>query len=167
MPAAITGAQPSGADVKGDRRRSVSGRAPTAVVGQLLRFGVVGVIGFVVDAMVLTAGIAVGTGPWLGRVGSYVAAASTTFALNRVWTFKAAVRPTGKAAAARQWALFLLVNLVGFACNYGTYALLIGNVPLVANHPVLGVAAGSLAGLVGNFLLTRHFVFAVSSSSNS
>lgn len=133
--------------------------------GELLRFGTVGIAGFIVDAAVLTAGIALGTGPWLGRIASYVAAASTTFALNRAWTFRVSARRTGTAAA-RQWGLFLLVNLVGFACNYGTYAALIAGVPLVAAQPVLGVAAGSIAGLLGNFLLARRFVFAAGHPSN-
>jgi putative flippase GtrA len=125
------------------------------LAAELLRFGVVGVAGFVVDATVLTAAIALGLGPWFGRVLSYLAAATTTFALNRAWTFRGAAR----AAPVRQWALFLAVNLVGFAFNYGTYAALIAWVPLVAANPVLGVAAGSLAGLVGNFVLSRRFVF--------
>jgi putative flippase GtrA len=125
------------------------------VAGELLRFGVVGVAGFVVDAGVLTAALALGLGPWLGRVLSYLAAATTTFALNRAWTFRGAA----SAQPVRQWALFLAVNLVGFAFNYGTYAALIAFGPQVAAHPVLGVAAGSLAGLVGNFVLSRRFVF--------
>jgi putative flippase GtrA len=126
------------------------------MLGEFLRFGVVGVGGFLVDAGVLTAGIALGTGPWIGRVLSYLAAATTTFALNRAWTFRAA-RPAG--GLARQWLLFLLVNLLGFVCNYGTYAALVAGVPLVAAQPVIGVAAGSLAGLAANFLMSRRFVF--------
>jgi putative flippase GtrA len=54
---------------------------------------------------------------------------------------------------------FLAVNLLGFACNYGTYALLVAGMPFVAANPVLGVAAGSLAGMVGNFVLSRRYVF--------
>lgn len=153
----------AGAATPTSRLRAALDRAltPSArrMVGELLRFGVVGVAGFVVDASVLTAGIALGTGPWFGRVLSYLAAASSTFALNRAWTFRDAARPEGRAGAARQWGLFLLVNLIGFACNYGTYAALLASVPYVAVHPILGVAAGSLAGLLGNFLLTRRFVF--------
>lgn len=132
------------------------GQARLRLAGQFLRFGVVGTLGFVVDAAVLTAAIAAGLGPWLGRALSYLVGATTTFTLNRAWTFRDA--PRGQAVG-RQWALFLLVNLVGFACNYGTYAALIAWVPLVAAHPVLGVAAGSIAGLAGNFLLSRRFVF--------
>jgi putative flippase GtrA len=125
------------------------------LAGEVLRFGVVGTVGFVVDAGVLTLAIAVGLGPWLGRAFSYLVAATTTFALNRVWTFRGA----GRGGLVRQWALFLLVNLLGFACNYATYALLIALVPMVAAHPVLGVAAGSLAGMVGNFIMSRRYVF--------
>lgn len=130
-------------------RRAATGR----LAREAARFGVVGVVGFGVDALVLTAMLAAGTGPYLGRAASYVAAASVTFWLNRAWTFAS----TG--AATRQWAWFLAVNLVGFALNYGTYALLVARVAVVAGHPVLGVAAGSLAGMAGNFFLSRRLVF--------
>ncbi len=77
------------------------------------------------------------------------------WALNRAWTF----RGQGNGPAIRQWLVFLAVNLVGFACNYGTYVALVSSVTFIAQHPVIGVAAGSVAGLVGNFLLSRRFVF--------
>jgi putative flippase GtrA len=131
------------------------GTARLRLAGEFLRFGVVGTAGFLVDAGVLTVAIAAGLGPWIGRVVSYLAAASTTFALNRHWTF----RDRARGRAVRQWVLFLLLNLVGFACNYGTYAALLAGSSLVAEHPVIGVAAGSVAGLAGNFLLSRRFVF--------
>lgn len=122
-----------------------------------LRFGVVGTIGFVVDTGVLYGALALGMGPYLGRVPAYLTAASTTWALNRVWTFRA--RGAG-GAVGRQWALFVAVNLLGFALNYGTYAAAIGFVPLAAAYPVLAVAAGSIAGLFSNFYLSRRLVFA-------
>jgi putative flippase GtrA len=128
-------------------------RAATAL--QFLKFGVVGTIGFVVDSAVLYAGLALGLGLYLGRAVSYLAAATTTWALNRAWTF----RGQGSGPAAKQWATFVAVNLIGFACNYGTYAALVSTMPLVARHPIIGVAAGSLAGMVGNFVLSRRFVF--------
>lgn len=126
------------------------------VIEQFLRFGVVGTVGFLVDSAVLLGMLALGLGPYGGRVVSYVAAASTTFALNRAWTFRAAPRDAPMGA---QWGRFLVLNLVGFAANYGTYAALIATTPLVAAHPVLGVAAGSVAGMFINFGLSRRFVF--------
>jgi putative flippase GtrA len=131
------------------------GAARAATLMQFLRFGVVGTVGFVVDTAVLYAGLAVGLGLYSGRAVSYVAAATTTWALNRAWTF----RGQGEGPVARQWALFLVVNLIGFACNYGTYAALVASVPVVAEAPVIGVAAGALAGMIGNFLLSRRYVF--------
>lgn len=122
---------------------------------EFLRFGVVGTIGFVVDTLVLYAMLWLGAGLYGGRAVSYVAAATTTYALNRAWTF----RGRGGAAVHREWALFVLVNLGGFALNYGTYALLVAFVPLVAAWPVLGVAAGSFAGMFANFFLSRALVF--------
>lgn len=123
---------------------------------QLLRFGVVGIAGFAVDALILTAAIAIGLGPWLGRIVSYLAAATATFALNRAWTFR---DRQGAGALSAQWARFVALNLGGFALNYATYAALIATVPLVAGQPVLGVAAGSIVGMGANFALSRRFVF--------
>jgi len=126
-----------------------------ALAAEFLRFGVVGTAGFVVDTAVLYAAMAAGAGLYGGRVLSYIAAATATWALNRAWTFRTAER----GRAGRQWMLFLLVNLLGFAVNYTTYALLVSNLAVAAAYPILGVAAGSLAGMMGNFFLSRRFVF--------
>lgn len=123
---------------------------------EFLRFGTVGVVGFGVDTAVLYGMLALGAGLYGGRVVSYVAAATTTWALNRVWTFR---HRGGGQHVRQQWALFLAVNLVGFALNYGTYALLVAFVPMVAANPVLGVAAGAVAGMFSNFFFSRQVVF--------
>jgi putative flippase GtrA len=104
---------------------------------------------------VLYGALALGAGLYLGRAISYLTAATTTWALNRAWTF----RGRGSGPAGQQWALFVVVNLGGFVLNYGTYAALVTYVPLVAAHPVLGVAAGSIAGMFSNFFLSRRLVF--------
>ncbi|MGH8576331.1 MAG: GtrA family protein, partial [Gammaproteobacteria bacterium] len=50
--------------------------------GRFLRFGLVGTAGFVVDAAALTAAMAwLGLGPYGGRVVSYLAAATFTWAM--------------------------------------------------------------------------------------
>jgi putative flippase GtrA len=123
---------------------------------QFLRFGVVGTAGFLVDAAVLTVMLWIGLGPYLGRIVSYLGAASTTFTLNRAWTFRHAPREGSLAA---QWGRFVLLNLGGFVANYGTYAVLVATTTPVAAHPVIGVAAGSFVGMFINFGLSRRFVF--------
>jgi putative flippase GtrA len=129
------------------------GATPTR---QFLSFAAVGVVGFVVDASALYFAMHVlGAGLYGGRLLSYLAAATTTWALNRSYTFRTQ-RSHNKFA---EWGRFLGANAVGGLVNYATYAILVTWVPMAAAHPVLGVAAGSIAGLTVNFLLSRRVVF--------
>jgi putative flippase GtrA len=51
-------------------------------------------------------------------------------------------------------------QLSGATINLGVYASLVHMSRYCADRPVIGVAAGSLAGLMVNFLVARRFVFA-------
>ena len=126
-----------------------------AVFPQLISFGLVGVIGFVIDAGTLYVARWMGIGLIVGRVLSYLTAATSTWLLNRRFTFasKSERRPL------HEWALFMLSQLSGAVFNLGLYAWLVKTSTLVAAHPVLGVAAGSLAGMLTNFFVARKFVF--------
>ena len=132
----------------------IAGPERAALLIEFCKFGVVGTMGFIVDASVVY-GLRSSLGLYGAGVAAYVAAASGNWMLNRVWTF----RGRGGQPAHRQWALFLLANLVGFVLNRGTYALLVTFVPLCAAEPVWAVAAGSIAGLGANFCLSRKLVF--------
>lgn len=130
---------------------------------QLLSFSIVGVIGFLVDTAALYVAIGLlGAGLYGGRVISYLAAATVTWALNRRFTFEAQ-RSANRVA---EWGRFLAANAVGGSVNYATYALLVMFCPFVATNPVLGVAAGSIAGLIINFSLSRYLVFRGQGPSN-
>lgn len=122
---------------------------------QFVQFCVVGGLAFVVDAGVLHGAISAGLDPYAGRVLSYLAAVTTTWWFNRTYTFAARA---GKASA-REWARYATSQLGGGAVNYAIYAMLVYAVPLVQRYPVLGVAAGSIGGLLVNFLLARRYVF--------
>ena len=123
---------------------------------QFGKFGLVGVVGLVVDIAVLYAAMSgAGLGPYSGRVVSFLAAATTTWALNRRFTF----RGEHDGTLLRQWAAFIAANSVGGAINYFTYAALIAGSALVAAHPFLGVAAGSVAGMFFNFAASKKLVF--------
>lgn len=127
-----------------------------ALIGQALRFGVVGTIGFAVDtATVYALHFLLRLDLYSAGALAYVVAATATWALNRAWTFRDAAREK----PARQWALFLAVQLIGFALNRGTYAALIAWLPIASAHPVIAVAAGSIAGMGVNFLTARLIVF--------
>lgn len=123
---------------------------------RLLRFGVAGVIGFVVDAGVLMVLIATfGIGPYLARVPSFLAAATATWLVNRYWTFA----DRRNAARGAEWGRYVLAMLGGGAVNYAVYATLVATVDTVRIWPVLGVAAGSLAGMVVNFASSNWWIF--------
>lgn len=125
-------------------------------IRQLLWFSAIGVAGFVVDATTLYAALALlGADLYSGRVISYLVAASATWALNRRLTF----REQRSRRRIVEWGRFLAANAVGGTVNYFTYAALVATQPAIAAHPVLGVAAGSLAGLAVNFTLSRRLVF--------
>ena len=121
-----------------------------------MRFAAVGVVGFFADsAALLFATRVLGFDLYSGRVFSFLVAATTTWALNRRFTFArgAPEHP------ARQWLKFLGANALGGAVNYAIYAALITFEPVVAAQPVIGVAAGSLMGLTFNFTINKLWVF--------
>ena len=123
---------------------------------QFLRFGIIGTIGFGADSAALLLALHVfSLGLYGGRVFSYLVAATCTWALNRRFTFHHA---RGEAPI-RQWVRFLGANAIGGAVNYAVYAALVTFVPLVAANPVMGVAAGSIAGLAFNFTINKFWVF--------
>ena len=122
----------------------------------LVKFSIVGTIGLLVDLTVLYFLLyLVGTGPYLGRVGSFLSAATVTWFLNRSFTF----RDAAPEAHGRQWLRFVAVNCLGAVVNYGTYVLVLAIGTASAILPGIGVAAGSLAGLAFNYSLSRRFVF--------
>lgn len=125
---------------------------------RFFRFGLVGTLGFFVDAGVLKLCTQAGPmGLYEGRVVSFLAAVTVTWFFNRRFTFK----DSPKAPLFIQWTRFSVVCLGGFAFNYGAYAALISLVPYVAENPTLGVAAGSVAGLFFNFFGAKKIAFPV------
>jgi putative flippase GtrA len=124
------------------------------LLAQVLKFGVVGVLGFVVDTAVVY-GLRFRIGLLGAGLAAFVVAATANWVMNRLWTF----RGQGSAKLHVEWARYMLANLGGFVLNRGTYALLVIFVPLCADQPVLAVAAGSIAGMGVNFVLSRTMVF--------
>ena len=127
------------------------------VAGQMLRFGIVGGIGFLVDAGLLHVMLLLGLGYYGGRVVSFLAAATTTWILNRSFTFRRETPLTAHPAG--EWLAYLGLMVIGGVVNYGTYAAAIELSEPVRRAPVLGVALGSLAGMAINFWTSKTMVF--------
>ena len=128
-------------------------------VVQFIKFGMVGTVGFVVDASVLHGVLTLlSLNPYVGRLISFAAAATVTWLLNRHFTF----RDSPRHAPAGQWMRFVSVVGFGGAVNYSVYALLVASDLGLLSMPLVGVAAGSLSGWAINFTLSRRLVFRAS-----
>lgn len=122
---------------------------------QLVRFGVVGASGYVVNLLVYTLlEHGVGVGYAIAATGAFVVALSNNFVWNRLWTFRASDGHAGFQAAR-----FCVVSLVAFAFNLVVlYALVegfgmrdvlgMGTVPAQA----VAIAAATPLNFIGNKL---------------
>ncbi len=122
---------------------------------QFLRFGVVGALGFVWDtSTVYLTRATIGLMPAI--MLAFLVAATLNWALNRAWTFR---HTPCVHSLARQWALYMVANSLGFVLNRGTAAILVTAFVACREQPVLALAAGAGAGLAANFILSQRFVF--------
>jgi putative flippase GtrA len=128
--------------------------ARLVLLRQFLRFGTVGAVGFVADTATVYA-LRASAGLYVAGAVAYVVAATVTWVLNRIWTF----RGRGSGPMHRQWALFMSANALGFVLNRGTYFILVTVSPLCVQYPVLAIAAGVAMGMFLNFHLSRTIVF--------
>lgn len=126
------------------------------VARQLVLFGVGGTIGFIVDAGVLqllVSGLA--WDRFSGRLISFLCAATATWLFNRHYTFSGIRRHS----LFGEWSRYIFAMSGGFACNFATYSTLVLWFNLDRQYLILGVAAGSIAGLGVNFLASRYWVY--------
>ena len=124
-------------------------------IREFLLFGVAGVFGFIVDTAVLYL-LAEPLGPFYARAVSFLAAVFATWTINRLFAFRERASAMSKR---REFIIYLVLMLVGGAANYGVYSWLVVSYPLVQQHLVIGVAAGSIAGMFINFIVSRYLLF--------
>lgn len=132
---------------------------------QLVRFGLVGGVGFVIDVAVFNvlrvtvlAPEVIDSGPLIAKVISTSIAIACNWLGNRYWTFAATRRPQ----VAREGAAFALVSiggmLIGLACLWVSHYLL-GFTSVLADN-ISGNIIGLALGAAFRFWLYRTWVFA-------
>ena len=129
-----------------------------SLVLKFVKFGVVGASGFVIHGGLLyLLRDVVGINQFLANVIGFVAAASSNYVLNRVWTFRSRETQVGV-----EYLKFILVSVVGLGINTGSLWLLTRLIPAWAGegdwrfYILWAVAVGitTLWNFFGNMLFT-------------
>lgn len=123
---------------------------------RFIRFGMVGVAGFLVDwASVSLLRPVIGL--HIATLLAYVIASSNNWLLNRYFTFHDCCRK--HFTLRQQWIRFTLANLPGFIINRGIVLTLFQIWPITRHYPVIALLCGTAGGMFINFTLCHHFVF--------
>lgn len=122
---------------------------------EMLRFGAVGAIGFVVDGGLLWVLVANDVNPYLARAFSFPIAVIVTWWANRCWTFQSA--PISRPL--HQFNRYFSVQVIGALSNFTIYSgflLVLGEAPTIA---ALGFFVGSFVAMFLNFFGSRVYAF--------
>jgi putative flippase GtrA len=121
-----------------------------------VRFGMVGTVGFIVDAGVLQALVSwAGWGPIVARAVAFPTAVLATWLLNRNFTFRTSPQRT----LGRSLGRYVAVSLAGASVNFLIYTLLVLGSAAMAAHPVVPLAVASGVALIFNYLGSKFFAF--------
>lgn len=113
----------------------------------------VGCVGFVIDAGVLSILTGIGTVTvLLARAVSFCTATIATWLLNRYWTFSQEVRAKGMGSLGAEYGGYLAVQIVGMGINFSVFIGLI-TTPVMRDLPAAVPLAG---GATVSALVTFH-----------
>ena len=127
-----------------------------STIKQFILFSISGVIGFGVDAGIMTTlnrSAHVSLIP--AQIIAFLVAVTVTWSINRRFAF----RDTKSPNKINEWVNYLGANVFGGAVNNGVFSALVISSSLFERVPVLAVAGGSIAGLVFNFGSSKALVF--------
>ena len=121
------------------------------------RFGVIGGIGFGIEAVVLSAltRFAHWT-PWQARIPSFLTAVLATWLLNRTYTF-AGRRPDRTSMEVLSYAG---IQICGAGINLAIFALCLFQFPDLNEVPVVPLAIGAVGGFAFNFIASNAWLYA-------
>ena len=122
---------------------------------QFFWFSVSGVLALLVDMTVLYL-LKSSLGLYIARVFSFLCAVLTTWLFNRTITFR---KYQSGYPLKKEFGMYLGLMIIGGVFNYGVYALLITQYAFIATYPALGVAAGSIAGMLVNLCTAKFVLF--------
>src|SRR5215831_971219 len=125
------------------------------LIRRLFSFGLVGGIGFIVDAGTLLFLVKMlGLPPFGGRILSFITAATVTFVLNQRFTFK-----IDGPFSLKRWSFYLTTTAIGACINVGVYQVWLTYHGAAPVHLVIGTALGSLTAMSVNYFISSTLIF--------
>lgn len=134
-------------------KRGGAGRSSGPESRHIFGFLLSGAIAFPVDAGVLSLGVWLGLPAAIARIPSFLAAVVTTWVLNRRFTFR-----TSQIPSLVEFLRYLAAMSFGLSINYAVFVIALGIWPLLADWPVLALVPATLAGMIVNFVTSRHIL---------
>jgi putative flippase GtrA len=143
------------------------------VLGQFVRFGLIGGMNTGIDLIILyilmaVSGITAGFGYAIFKTISFSAAATFSYFMNKTWAFK----DKSQEKQIQKFSQFFIVSLIGAGINVGTATLVVTCLqpmieitqigPIVLTGEIWGVIGGlcgTAVGLMWNFLGYKFVVF--------
>jgi putative flippase GtrA len=127
-------------------------------------FVVVGAIGFLIDAGILTVLMTgFGLDHYSARAISFTVAVTFTWYMNRRWVFEKSTA----SMSGREYSSYLVVQAIGAVINLSVFVAVIEIVPKLTSLPVIPLAIGAVAALLFNFSASSRFVFSESRDSKT
>lgn len=126
-----------------------------AKVSSFLIFGMVGVVGFIVDSGVMYT-LKIFVSIYFAKVISFFCAVIVTWLLNKYFTFRHRKSGLNKKSEFSRYFSFMIV---GGAINYLAFYLSITLSSFIYAFPIFGVMIGSLAGMIFNYMSSSRFIY--------
>ncbi|MBL8266850.1 MAG: GtrA family protein [Steroidobacter sp.] len=130
-------------------------RAPRSL-REVLTFLAVGSIGFVIEAVILTALTSYAAwSPWQARIPSFLTAVLVTWALNRRHTFP----NRGLQRRSTEAFFYTAIQGGGALINLGIFGVCLALAPALREAPIIPLAIGAVGGFVFNFALSSKWLY--------
>lgn len=127
-------------------------------VSKILKFGMVGAVGFLIEAVVLTLLYKeYAFNVVLARTVSFSLATLATWLLNRSFTF--AEEKSLNLSKRKEYIFYLAIQSGGAVLNFLVFILLIMILPYLKAIPIIPLAAGAVFGFLFNYIVLKRWVY--------
>lgn len=122
---------------------------------QLIRFGIIGTIGFITDASVLLFFVNfLDFSIEVSRIFSFLVAVLVTWVLNRSFTFS-----SRKYSKSKESTLYFVIQTLGAFLNYIIFLILVYSFPIFKEYLIIPLAIASIVVMFFNFFTIKNKVY--------